>query len=349
MPTEPTGGLWDALIGFCLRNRLVVGLLTLLLCAAVLVVHPFDEWVVPDVPREAVAVDAIPDIGENQQIVFAEWPGRSPKDIDDQITYPLTSQLLGLPGVRTVRSTSMFGFASVYVIFEDGVGFYWARSRILEKLAALPRGLLPDGVTPVLGPDATALGQVFWYTLEGRDAQTGEPVGGFDLHELRTIQDWTVRPALQAASGVSEVASIGGYVAEFQIDVDPRKLEAYGVPITRLAAAVREANRDAGARTLEINRVEYVVRGVGQLKTLADLEQTVVAERDGRPLRVADLARVQLGPAQSRGALDVNGAEAVGGVVVARYGANPMAVVQAVKQAVTALAPGLPRRVLADG
>ena len=355
MSTDP----WSKSLGWFLNNRLIVAILMILLLGAGLAVHPFDDVAqtlrtslplgIGDLPRDRVAVDAIPDIGENQQIVFTTWPGRSPTDIEDQITYPLTTQLLGLPGVKTVRSSSMFGFSSIYVIFEDGVEFYWSRSRILEKLSALPADLLPEGATPVLGPDATALGQVYWYTLEGRDPKTGEVVGGWDLHELRTLQDWTVRYALQATSGVSEVASIGGHVAEFQIDVDPQKLEAYGVPITQLARAVREANRDVGARTLEINRVEYIVRGVGQIESIGDLEETVVVERDGRPLRVKDLATVGLGPAQRRGALDVGGAEAVGGVVVARYGENPVEVIEALREKIEQLTPGLPERTLEDG
>ena len=355
MSTDP----WSSALGWFLNNRLIVAILTMLLLGAGLAVHPFDGVAeqlahqlplgLGELPRDRVAVDAIPDIGENQQIVFTTWPGRSPTDIEDQITYPLTTQLLGLPGVKTVRSSSMFGFSSIYVIFEDGVEFYWSRSRILEKLSALPQGLLPQGATPVLGPDATALGQVYWYTLEGRDPRTGEPVGGWDLHELRTLQDWTVRYALQATPGVSEVASIGGHVVEYQIDVDPKKLEAYGVPLTQVAKAVREANRDVGARTLEINRVEYVVRGVGQIERLEDLEQTVVTVRQGRPLRVRDVARVGLGPGQRRGALDVGGAEAVGGVVVARYGENPVEVIESLKAKIARLEPSLPERVLEDG
>ncbi len=346
---------WSKALGWFLERRLVVAILILLLVGVGVVVHPFDEvagalpWGLSEAPRDRVAVDAIPDVGENQQIVFTTWAGRGPRDIEDQITYPLTTQLLGLPGVKTVRSSSMFGFSSIYVIFEDDVEFYWSRSRILEKLSALPAGVLPEGATPVLGPDATALGQVYWYTLEGRDPKTGEPLGGWDLHELRTIQDWTVRHALQATPGVSEVTSVGGHVVEYQIDVDPKKLEAYGVPLTQLASAVREANRDVGARTLEINRVEYVVRGVGQLEGLDALEEAVVTLREGRPLRVKDLARVGLGPAQRRGALDVGGAEAVGGVVVARYGENPVEVVEALGERLDRLAPSLPERTLEDG
>ena len=188
----------------------------------------------------------------------------------------------------------MFGFSTIYVIFEEGVEFYWSRSRVLEKLASLPAGTLPDDVAPALGPDATALGQVFWYTLEGRGPQ-GKPVGGWDLHELRSTQDWTVRFALQSVPGVSEVASIGGYVQEYQVDVDPEAMLASGVTIEQIARAVRESNLDVGARTLEINRAEYLVRGLGFIRTVGDLEQTVITTRKHTPIRIADVATVPHG------------------------------------------------------
>ncbi|MBU0553192.1 efflux RND transporter permease subunit [Myxococcota bacterium] len=355
---SPPMTLWERLIGATLRARLLVFVFTIALLGLGLAVNPLGDgawlrdalpWGLGALPRAPLAVDAIPDLGENQQIVFTRWSGRSPKDIDDQITYPLTAQLLGLAGVKAIRSASMFGFCSVYVIFNDDVDFYWARARILEKLSALPEGTLPQGVAPILGPDATALGQIYAYTLEGRDPQTGEALGGWDLHELREIQDWTVRYALQAAPGVSEVASVGGHAREYQIDVDPQRLSAYGVTIAEVARATQEANRDVGARTMEINRVEYVVRGIGQLGGLDDLEEVVVAWRAGRPLRLKDLARVQHGPAARRGALDVNGAEAVGGIVAARYGENPMEVIVALKGKIAQLQPSLPQRTLSDG
>ena len=216
----------NTLIKFFLENRLVTLILILLLVGWGLVTAPF-QWDTP-LPRDPVPVDAIPDIGENQQIVFTAWKGQSPQDIEDQITYPLTSTLLGVPGVKTVRSSSIFGFSSIYVIFDDDVEFYWSRSRILEKLNSLPSGLLPEGVQPALGPDATALGQIFWYTIEGRD-EAGNPAGGWDPQEIRTVQDYTVRYALAAASGVSEVASVGGFVKEYQVDIDPNAMEGYGV------------------------------------------------------------------------------------------------------------------------
>ncbi|MEO1269392.1 MAG: efflux RND transporter permease subunit, partial [Myxococcota bacterium] len=191
-----------------MANPFVVFTLVAVIVLGGLVVAPLD-WELSHLPQDQVPVDAIPDIGENQQIIFTSWPGRSPRDIEDQVSYPLTTTLLGIPGVKTVRSFSMLGFSTIYVIFEDEVEFYWSRSRVLEKLSSLPAGTLPPDVSPTLGPDATALGQVFWYTLEGRTTG-GEPVGGWDLHELRSVQDWTVRYALQAVPGVSEVASVGG-------------------------------------------------------------------------------------------------------------------------------------------
>jgi len=346
-PREVVSPTWEAFLRFFVDNKLIVFVLVAGVIAGGVYVSPFD-WELGEMPRDRVPVDAIPDIGENQQIVFTEWQGRSPRDVEDQISYPLTTALLGISGVRTVRSSSMFGFSTIYVIFEEGVEFYWSRSRVLEKLASLPAGTLPEDVSPALGPDATALGQVFWYTLEGRGPD-GEPVGGWDLHELRSTQDWTVRFALQSVPGVSEVASVGGYVQEYQVDVDPEAMLASGVTIEQIARAVRESNLDVGARTLEINRAEYLVRGLGFIRTVADLEQTVITTRKHTPIRISDVARVALGPAQRRGALDDAGAEAVGGVVVVRYGENPLEVIQRVKAKIAEIAPGLPKRTLADG
>ncbi len=339
---------WIArLIRFCLEMKIVVFMFAILVIAWGIMVAPFD-WDISILPRSPVPVDAIPDIGENQQIVFTEWMGRSPQDVEDQITYPLTVSLLGIPGVKTIRSFSMFGFSSIYVIFKENVDFYWARSRILEKLNSLPSGTLPPGVQPALGPDATALGQVFWYTLEGRDPK-GNPTGGWDLDELRTIQDWYVRFALLSADGVSEVASVGGYVKEYQIDVDPDAMRHYGVTIRDVYKAVKASNVDVGARTIEINSVEYVIRGLGFIKKLEDLEEAVVAVRNYVPVRIKDIAHVTYGPALRRGALDKEGAEVVGGVVVVRYGENPLKVIKNVKQKIAEIAPGLPQKVLPDG
>ena len=337
----------DRLIRFFLVHKLVVVLMLAVTVGWGLSVAPF-AWKLDWLPRDPVPVDAIPDIGENQQIVFSKWAGRSPQDVEDQVTYPLTVALLGVPGVETIRSSSMFGFSSIYVIFAEEVDFYWSRSRILEKLNSLPAGLLPEGVQPALGPDATALGQVFWYTLEGRDEQ-GSPTGGWDLHELRGIQDWQVRYALLAADGVSEVASVGGFVQEYQIDVNPDAMRAYGVRLDEVFHAVRMSNRDVGARTVELNRAEYVIRGIGFVKGLADLENAVIKARDNVPIYVKNVARVALGPALRRGALDKEGAEVVGGVVVARYGANPLAAIESVKAKIAEIAPSLPKKTLPDG
>jgi len=337
----------DRMLKFCLDNKLVVGLLFVLITSWGVLVAPFD-WEIDGVPRDPVPVDAIPDTGENQQIVFTSWPGRSPQDVEDQVTYPLTVALLGVPGVKTIRSSSMLGFSSIFVIFNDDVEFYWSRTRLLEKLNSLARGTLPDGVQPTLGPDATPLGQVFWYTLEGRTPD-GAPAGGWDLHELRTIQDWYVRYNLAGVDGVAEVASIGGYVSEYQIDVDPDAMRAHGITLDQVFAAVRMSNSDVGARTIEVNRAEYVVRGVGFLRGISDIEAIAVTGSDGVPLTIKQIAAVSRGPALRRGALDKAGTEAVGGVVVVRYGANPLAVIQRVKDRVKEIEAGLPRKTLDDG
>ncbi|MBU1139127.1 MAG: efflux RND transporter permease subunit [Proteobacteria bacterium] len=305
----PATSFIGAIIRFCLLNKVIIALLLLVVIGWGVVVAPFDLSV-GGLPRNPVPVDAIPDIGENQQIVFTKWPGRSPQDVEDQVSYPLTVALLGLPGVKTVRSYSMFGFSSIYVIFDDTVEFYWSRSRLLEKLASLPQGTLPENVRPTLGPDATGLGQIFWYTLEGRDPE-GNPAGGWDLAELRSTQDWYVRYALMGVAGISEVASVGGFVKEYQIDVDPDAMHDKGVSLAEVFAAVKQSNIDVGARTIEINRVEYVIRGIGFVKSLVDLEKAVIKAVNNVPIRVSDVATVTLGPALRRGVLDKAGAETV--------------------------------------
>ncbi len=342
-----TRGPVAGLIRFCLGQKLVVLLLSIAILVWGLLTAPFD-WELGGLPRDPVAVDAIPDIGENQQIVFTQWPGRSPQDIDDQVSYPLTVALLGMPGVKDVRSYSIFGFSTIYVIFEEHVEFYWSRSRILEKLNSLPSGTLPPGASPALGPDATALGQVFWYTLEGQDAD-GNAVGGWDLHELRSAQDFVVRYKLAGVEGVAEVASIGGHVREYQVDVNPDAMRAAGVSLRQVIDAVRASNLDVGARTLEINQVEYVIRGLGFLESVEDLETTAVTARDGNPILIRDIANVSIGPALRRGALTKGGSEAVGGVVVVRYGENPLAVIARVKERIKQIESGLPTKTLADG
>ncbi len=317
----------NAIIRWCLKNPFLMVLMLAALCAG-------GFFAVVRTP-----VDAIPDIGETQVIVYADWPGRSPQDVDDQVTFPLTTSLTGTPGVKSIRSMSGFGFAMVFVIFEDGVDYYWARSRVLERMNVAQQRL-PMGVTPVLGPDATALGQIYWYTVEGE---------GFDLAELRSIQDWYVRYQLNSVEGVSEVASIGGFVKQYQIDLHPDRLRAHRVTLMDVYEAVSRSNIDVGAKVVENNGVESFIRGVGFIKTVEDLERVVIREQGGTPLTLRNVATVQLGPDFRRGALDKAGVEAVGGVVLMRYGENPRAVMERVKLKIAQLEPGLPRKTLADG
>ena len=337
----------NKIIRYFLENRFVTILLLLVFIGWGLATAPFD-WKTGFIPKDAVPVDAIPDIGENQQIVFTDWPGKSPQDIEDQITYPLTTSLVGIPGVKTIRSTSMFGFSSIYIIFDEDVEFYWSRSRILEKLNSLPSGLLPADAKPMLGPDATGLGQVFWYTLEGRDSN-GNVTGGWDLHELRKVQDFYVKYGLNAANGVSEVASIGGHVQEYQVDVNPDALKAYGIGFDMVMMAIKNSNRDIGANTIEINKAEYMVRGLGYIKSLADIENAVVTVNENTPILIKDVAFVSLGAEPRRGVLDKEGAEVVGGVVIARYGSNPLEVIDNVKEKINEISTGLPKKTLTDG
>jgi len=337
----------DSIIKFFLDNRFITYLLLIVFISWGIVSAPFG-WNTGILPDDPVPVDAIPDIGENQQIVYTEWQGQSPQDIEDQVTYPLTTALLGIPGVKTVRSNSIFGLSSIYLIFEEDIEFYWSRSRVLEKLNSLPAGTLPDNVTPSLGPDATALGQIFWYTLEGRDIN-GKPNGGWDPHELRTLQDFYLKYALTSVQGVAEVASIGGFVKEYQIDINPDAMRAYGVDVMQIMEAVKNSNLDIGARTIEFNRVEYLVRALGYVKSPEDLEKTVITVNNNVPVRIKDVARVSFGPEARRGGLDKGGAEAVGGVVVARYGSNPLEVINSVKEKIEEVSGGLPSKTLEDG
>jgi len=335
-------------IRYFLENKLITFIILFAFIIGGIVTAPFN-WELSWIERNPVAVDAIPDIGENQQIVFTEWMGQSPQDVEDQITYPLTTSLLGIPGVKTIRSNSIFGLSSIYIIFDDDIDFYWSRTRILEKLNSLSPGTVPKEVKPALGPDATALGQVYWYTLEGRDPKTGKPTGGWDPQELRTIQDFYVRYYLTASEGVSEVASIGGFIKEYQIEIDPDAMKAHNVDIKKIMNAVKNSNLDIGAQTLEFNKAEYLVRGLGYIKSLSDLEESVVSVVDHTPIRLKDVAKIQFGPATRRGGLDKSGVEAVGGVVVARYGANPLKTIQNLKNKIKEVAPGLPSKTLADG
>ncbi|MCM8786315.1 MAG: efflux RND transporter permease subunit, partial [Candidatus Omnitrophica bacterium] len=327
----------DRVILFFIQNKLI----TFLWISFIII---FGFYVMPfELPgkafRNPIPVDAIPDIGEKQVIVFADWPGRSPQDVENQVTYPLTITLQGIPGVKSVRSFSMFGFSTCFVIFRDNVEFYWARSRVLERLS-IAQQRLPEGVIPYLGPDATALGQIFWYTVEGK---------GFDLQELRSIQDWYIRYALQSVEGVSEVASVGGYVKQYQIDVDPDAMRQYNVMLGDVVTAVKKSNIDVGAETIEFNGVEYIIRGKGFIKTIADIENIVIKEEENVPVFIKNIAKVSIGPALRRGILDKEGKEVVGGVVTCRYGENPLEVINRVKEKIKEIEPGLPKKILPDG
>lgn len=315
------------IISFCVREPLIMAVITV---TAVL----YGWYATQHVP-----IDAIPNIGENQVIVFTAWPGRSPKDIEDQITYPLSVAMLAVPEAESVRGKSLFGYSFVQVTFHDSTDFYWARSRVMEQLGTAS-AMLPDGVVPTLGPDATGLGQVLYYTLEAPE--------GMNLAELRSLQDFVVKYDLQSVPGVSEVASVGGYVRQYQIEIDPDRLRFHNVPLDQLVEAVRKSNIDVGAKTVESGGMEFIIRGRGFIgaeqdsdKAVADIEKTVVRTRDGIPLRIRDLGHVQLGPEFRRGAIDLNGTEAVGGVVVMRFGENPRAVIERVKEKIEQIEPSL--------
>jgi Cu(I)/Ag(I) efflux system membrane protein CusA/SilA len=277
-------------------------------------------------------IDAIPDLSDNQVIVFTDWTGRSPQEVEDQVTYPLVTNLQGLPGVRIVRASSAFSFSMINIIFEDNVDLYWARTRVLERLNLVTKQL-PQGVIPTLGPDATGVGQVFWYTLESDQ---------INLRDLRTLQDWYVRYQLNSVPGVAEVASVGGYVQQYQIDVDPNKLRAYSMPLSTVVEAVERSNNNVGGNVVEQAGQWAVVRGIGLIESVGDVENIVIAAPNGTPLYVRNVADVKLGNAFRTGVLDKNGKEAVGGVVIARYGVNTLDVIDAVKQKISALQAGLP-------
>jgi len=316
-----------ALISFCVREPLIVLVLTA-------VTIGFGWYSTQHVP-----IDAIPNIGENQVIVFTAWPGRSPKDIEDQITYPLSVSMLAVPEAESVRGKSLFGYSFVQVTFKDSTDFYWARSRVAEQLGTAA-AMLPDGVVPTLGPDATGLGQVLYYVLE--------PPDDMNLAELRTIQDYVVKYELQAVPGVSEIASVGGHVRQYQIEINPDKLRFHNIPVDQLIEAVRKSNIDVGAKTVESSGMEFIIRGKGFIgadkdvdQAIADIEETVVRSRDGIPVRIRDLGHVQLGPEFRRGTIDLNGTEAVGGVVVMRFGENPRTVIDRVKDKIAQIEPSL--------
>jgi Cu(I)/Ag(I) efflux system membrane protein CusA/SilA len=311
------------LIELCLRNRGLV-------IAIYLGFAAWGYWALLRTP-----IDAIPDLSENQVIVFTDWTGRSPQEVEDQVTYPLVTSLQGLPGVRVVRASSAFGFSMINVIFEDNVELYWARTRVLERLNLVAKQL-PEGVTPTLGPDATGVGQIFWYTLESDQ---------MNLRDLRTLQDWFVRYQLNSVPGVAEVASVGGYVQQYQIDVDPNKLRSYAMPLSMVLEAVERSNNNVGGNVVEQSGQWSVVRGVGLIQSVADVENIMLTAPNGIPVYVKNVAEVKLGNAFRVGALDKNGKEAVGGVVIARYGVNTLEVIDAVKTKINALQAGLPQGV----
>jgi copper/silver efflux system protein len=312
-----------ALIDFCVRERLIVA-------ALIVLTFGFGWYSLDQVP-----IDAIPNVGENQVIVIADWPGRSPKDVEDQLTYPISVAMQTVPGSRSVRGKSMFGFSFVQVTFADGVDFYWARSRVAERLTAITNSL-PDNVTPTLAPDATALGQIYYYVLQAPP--------GVDLAQLRSKQDYVIKYALQSVDGVAEVASIGGYVKQYQVDVSSEKLRFHGLTLNDVINSIRDSNIDVGAKVIDEGGVEYLVRGKGFLganrteeETIEQIGQSVIETRNGTPVYVKDVAWVQVGPALRTGALDLNGNEAVGGVVVMRFGENPLAVINRLEEKIQLL------------
>lgn len=312
----------NRIIEFSMKNRWLIVAIYAALAA-------WGYWALLHTP-----IDAIPDLSENQVIVFTEWPGRSPQEVEDQITYPLTVNLQGLPHVKSVRSSSQFGFSMVNVIFEDSVDIYFARTRVLERLS-LASSFLPSEVTPVMGPDATGVGQVFWYTVEGP----------YDSGTLHSLQDWFIKYQLNSVPGVSEVASVGGFVKQYQIDLDPFKLRAYSVSLKDVVGAVQRSNNNVGAKVIEVGHTEDIVRGIGLIRGLKDIEDISLGAYNGTPVTLGNVGSVQLGPEFRRGVLDKDGKEAVGGVVIIRYGANAREVIAAVKKKMAKIEPGLPANV----
>lgn len=312
----------EKIIDFSVNNRFVI----LLLYVGIIAYGIYSMVQTP--------VDAIPDLSENQVIIWTEWMGRSPQIIEDQITYPLTTNLQGMPKVKAVRSQSMFGMSFIYVIFDDNTDIYWARSRVLEKLSQV-QGTLPDGVKPILGPDGTGVGHVYWYHLVSNK---------YDLGELRAIQDYYLKLGLQSVEGVAEVASIGGFIKQYQIDVDPNKLNAFGIGISEVVSAVQRSNKDVGGRNIEASDIEYFVRGKGYINNVNDIEEiTLASGKNGIPVRIKDIGSVQVGADIRRGMMDLNGeGEVVGGIIVMRYGENAQTVIDRVKEKIKELEKGLP-------
>jgi Cu(I)/Ag(I) efflux system membrane protein CusA/SilA len=311
----------NQLISLSLKNRYIVLFIAVALFA-------WGAYAVNENP-----IDAIPDLSDNQVIVFTEWQGRSPQIMEDQVTYPLVSNLQGISKVKAIRATSMFGMSFVYIVFDDKADVYWARSRVLERLNYAQR-LLPQGITPTLGPDGTGVGHVLWYTLDAK---------GIDLGEQRALQDWYVKLGLQTVPGVSEVASFGGFEKQYQISIDPHKLNYYNIPLSQVFKAVESNNNDVGGRKFEMNGTGYIVRGLGYIKSLADVENIAVGVIKTIPVRVKDIATVQMGGDERLGIFDQDGqGEAVGGIVVMRYGENADKVIHAVKDKMADIQKGLP-------
>src|SRR5689334_21290312 len=315
-------------IEWSIANRRVVIIMALALaCLGVLAIR-------------RTPLEALPDLSDVQVIVQADYNEQAPRIVEDQVTYPIAAEMLKVPGARTVRGYSFFGVSFVYVIFDEGTDLYWARSRVLEYLSGI-KGKLPASVSPTLGPDATGLGWVYQYALE-------DTSGRLDLAQLRSVQDWYLRYALTAVPGVSEVASVGGFEKQYQVDIDPTKLLAYGIPVTRVMSAIQSANNDVGAMTMELSEREYMVRGLGYLKSIGDIENVVVgATKQGTPIRVAELGRVAIGPAIRRGVTDLDGrGDAVGGIVVMRFGQNALTTINKVKAKLAEVQKGLPTGVI---
>lgn len=311
----------NRLITWALKNRMIV----LLMAAATIAYGIYSVKYTP--------VDAIPDLSENQVIIFTEWMGRGPQIIEDQVTYPLVSNLQGIPRVKNIRANSMFGMSFVFVIFDDGADIYWARTRVLERLNSAQR-LLPEGVTPALGPDGTGLGHIFWYTLDAP---------GYDLGELRALQDWYIRFALQTVEGVSEVASFGGFQKQYQVTVDPVKLQYYNIPLMDIVNKVKANNNDVGGRKFEQSDIGYIIRGLGYIKDIKQIEEIPVTTINSIPVRIKDIASVQMGGELRLGIIEENGeGEKVGGIVVMRYGENAKDVIDRLKIKISDVEKGLP-------
>jgi Cu(I)/Ag(I) efflux system membrane protein CusA/SilA len=313
----------NRIIEFSARNRALIVVLTI--CLTVIGV-----WSLRSIP-----LDAIPDLSDPQVIIYTEWPGRSPDLIEAQITYPIVSAMLAAPHVSTVRGSSDYGFSYVYVIFDEGTDIYWGRTRVLEYMSKIT-GQLPEGVSPKLGPDATGVGWAFQYALVDKTGQN-------NLQQLRSFNDWYLRYWLSSVPGVAEVATIGGFVKQYQVNVDPNRLLAYKVPLTQVMDAVRNGNNEVGARSLEMTGKEYLIRGRGYIQSLADIQNLAVAVDNGTPVRVRDIARVELGPDMRRGIAELNGeGEVTGGTVVVRYGQNVRQVLQDVKHKLDGVKPSFP-------